>query len=57
MKIGMVILNAMFLLLYISVVVAEWGNAPATVAGIAIFNIVLNAIFIIIKVPNDFISE
>ncbi len=53
----MVILNAMFLLLYISVVVAEWGNAPATVAGIAIFNIVLNAIFIIIKVPNDFISE
>ena len=57
MKVGILILNAMFLLLFISTVVGEWGDAPAIIAGIAIFNVVLNMIFIFIKVENDFARE
>jgi len=54
MKVGVMILNSMFLLLLISVLIAEWGKAPAIVAGIAIFNIVINSVFILIKTKNDF---
>ena len=54
MKVGVLILNSMFLLLLISVLIAEWGKAPAIVAGIAIFNIVINSVFILIKTKNDF---
>ena len=54
MKVGMLILNAMFLLLFISTVVGEWGEAPAIVAGIAIANVVINSVFILIRTPNDF---
>jgi len=32
MKAGVLILNSMFLLLFISVLIAEWGNAPGLLA-------------------------
>ena len=57
MKVGVLILNAMFLLLYISTVVGEWGKGPAIIAGIAIVNLVINFFFILFKVKNDFVSE
>ena len=57
MKLGILILNSMFLLLFISTIVGEWGNAPAIIAGIAIVNLVLNSVYILIKIPNDFAKE
>jgi len=54
MKVGMLILNAMFLLLFISTVIGEWGEGPAIVAGIAIVNLVINSVFILFKTTNDF---
>lgn len=49
MKVPVMILNAMFLLMFISTVVGEWGKAPAIVAGIAIANIAINSLYILIK--------
>jgi hypothetical protein len=57
MKLAILILNSMFLLLFISTMVGEWGNAPAIIAGIAIVNLVLNSIYILIRIPNDFAQE
>ena len=57
MKVAVLILNAMFLLLFISTVVGEWGDAPAIIAGVAIVNVVINMVFILIKVENDFGRE
>lgn len=57
MKIAVLILNSMFLLLFISTVIGEWGDAPAIIAGIAIVNVAMNMIFILIKVENDFGRE
>jgi hypothetical protein len=57
MKAGILILNSMFLLLFISTIIGEWGEAPALIAGIAIVNMVINSVYILIKAPNDFISE
>ena len=54
MKIGLLILNSMFLLLFISTVIGEWGKAPAIIAGMAIANCVINSVFILIKTKNDF---
>lgn len=54
MKIGILILNAMFLLMFISVIVGEWGKAQAIVAGIAIVNLVLNSVFILFRTKKDF---
>ncbi len=54
MKIAVMILNSMFLLLLISVLVAEWGKASALLAGIAIANTVLNSVFILLKTRGDF---
>ena len=56
MKVGVLLLNSMFLLLFISVVIGEWGNAPAIVAGIGITNIIINSVFILIRVKNDFVD-
>jgi hypothetical protein len=47
----------MFLLLLISVLVAEWGKAAGILSGIAILNLLLNSIYILVKVPNDFARE
>jgi hypothetical protein len=57
MKIGVLILNSMFLLLFISAVIAEWGKGPGIIAGIAIVNIVINSVFILLKTVNDFGGE
>ena len=54
MKVGILILNAMFLLLFISTVVGEWGNAPAIIAGIAIVNLLINSVFIMFRTIKDF---
>ena len=54
MKVGVLILNSMFLLMFISIIIGEWGNAPATVAGIAIVNIVINSVFILFRTIKDF---
>ena len=54
MKVGILILNSMFLLMFISVLIAEWGNAPAIVSGIAIVNMLINSIFILLRTRNDF---
>ncbi len=57
MKAGVLFLNSMFLLLFISVLIAEWGNAPGLVAGIAIVNLLINSVFILIKVKGEFADQ
>lgn len=57
MKIGLLILNAMFLLLFISTIIGEWGEAPAIIAWIAVVNLLLNSIYIFIRIPNDFVPD
>jgi len=47
----------MFLLLLVSVLVAEWGKAAGMLAGIAILCTVINSVFIFFKVENDFKVE
>ena len=54
MKVGIIILNVMFLLLLVSVLIAEWGKGAGMLAGIAILNTVINSVFIFFKVKNDF---
>jgi hypothetical protein len=54
MKAGVLILNSMFLLMFISVLIAEWGNAPGLLAGIAIVNLLINSVVIFIKVKGEF---
>ena len=54
MKVPVMILNSMFLLLFISVIIGEWGTAPAIIAGIAIVNLLVNAVYIQIKIKNEF---
>jgi hypothetical protein len=54
MKLAVMILNAMFLLLFISTVIGEWGEAPAIIAGIGIVSIAINSIFILIRAKSDF---
>ena len=56
MKVGVMILNAMFLLLFISTMIGEWGEAPAIIAGIGIVNIVINSVFILLRTKGDFES-
>ena len=57
MKVGVLILNSMFLLLFISTIIGEWGKAPAIIAGIAIANLLINSIFILIRTKKDFEEE
>ena len=54
MKLAVMILNSMFLLLFISAVIGEWGEPPALIAGIGIVSILINSIFILLKVKSDF---
>ena len=54
MKLAVMILNSMFLLLFISAVIGEWGKPPAIISGIAILNIVINSVFILIRTKGDF---
>jgi hypothetical protein len=54
MKLVVMILNSMFLLLFISAVVGEWGKGPAIMSGIAIVNIVINSVFILLRTKGDF---
>jgi hypothetical protein len=56
MKVGVLILNGMFLLLFISTIIGEWGDAPAIIAGIATVNLVINSVFILIRAKGDFES-
>ncbi len=53
MKVGILILNSMFLLLFISVIIGEWGEAPAIVAGIGVVNLLINSVFILFRTIND----
>jgi len=57
MKLAILILNSMFLLLFISTIVGSWGEAPAIISGIAVVNLVLNSLYILVKIPNDFARE
>jgi hypothetical protein len=57
MKLAVMILNSMFLLLFISAVVGEWGKPPAIISGIAILNIIINSIFILVRTKSDFDTE
>jgi len=57
MKAGVLLLNSMFLLLFISVLIAEWGNAPGLLAGIAIVNLFINSVFILIKTKGEFADQ
>ena len=57
MKAGVLFLNSMFLLLFISVLVAEWGNPPGLLAGIAIVSLVINSVFIMIKTKGEFADQ
>ena len=56
MKAGVMILNAMFLLLFISTMIGEWGDAPAIIAGIGIVSVVINSVFILLRTKGDFES-
>ena len=47
----------MFLLLFISVIIGEWGKPSAIVAGISIVSLLLNSVYIFIKIPNDFAPD
>jgi len=57
MKAAVLFLNSMFLLLFISVLIAEWGNAPGLLAGVAIVNLVVNSVFIFIKTKGEFADQ
>lgn len=57
MKVGLLVLNSMFLLLFISVIIGEWGNAPAIIAAVGIVNLLLNSVYIFVKIPNDFAPD
>ena len=57
MKAAVLFLNSMFLLLFISVLIAEWGNAPGLLAGVAIVNLLINSVFIFIKVKGEFADQ
>jgi hypothetical protein len=54
MKAGVLFLNSMFLLMFISVLIAEWGDAAGLLAGLAIVNLVINSVVIMIKVKGEF---
>ncbi len=57
MKAGVLFLNSMFLLMFISVLIAEWGSAPGLVAGLAIVNLLINSVIIFIKVKGEFADQ
>ncbi|MCH8080621.1 MAG: hypothetical protein IIA06_12740 [Proteobacteria bacterium] len=57
MKALVLFLNSMFLLLFISVLIAEWGNASGLLAGIAIVNLLINSVFIFIKTKGSFADQ
>ncbi len=57
MKAGVLFLNSMFLLLFISVLIAEWGNASGLLAGLAIVNLLINSVVIFIKVKGEFADQ
>ena len=57
MKAGVLLLNSMFLLLFISVLIAEWGDAPGLLAGLAIVSLVINSVFILIKTKGEFSDQ
>ncbi len=57
MKAAVMFLNSMFLLMFISVLIAEWGNAPGLVAGLAIVNLLINSVFILIKTKGEFADQ
>ncbi len=54
MKAAVLFLNSMFLLMFISVLVAEWGDAAGLLAGLALVNLVINSVVIMIKVKGEF---
>ena len=54
MKAAVLFLNSMFLLMFISAVVSEWGNAISVISGIAIFNLIINSVFIMFKSKGEF---
>ncbi len=57
MKALLLFLNSMFLLLFISVLIAEWGSAPGLLAGMAIVNLLINSVFIFIKTKGAFADQ
>ena len=57
MKAAVLFLNSMFLLMFISVLIAEWCNAPGLLAGLAIVNLVINSVFILIKTKGEFADQ
>ncbi len=57
MKAAVLFLNSMFLLMFISVLIGEWGNAPGLLAGLAIVNLVINSVVILIMVKGDFADQ
>jgi len=57
MKALVLFLNSMFLLLFISVLIAEWGNASGLLSGIAIVNLLINSVFIFIKTKGSFADQ
>lgn len=57
MKVAILVLNSMFLLLFISVIIGEWGNPPAIIAAVGIVNLLLNAVYILCRMPNDFAPD
>ena len=57
MKVGLLVLNSMFLLLFISVIIGEWGNPPAIIAAVGIVNLLLNSVYIFVRIPNDFAPD
>ena len=48
------VFNGMFLLMFISTIIGEWGEAPALIAGIGIGCVVINSVFILMRTKSDF---
>lgn len=49
MKVALLLLNSMFLLLFISIIIGEWGDSNAIVAGISTFMLLLNSAYILLR--------
>ncbi|MFT5425679.1 MAG: putative membrane protein [Gammaproteobacteria bacterium] len=54
MKAAVLFLNSMFLLMFISGLITEWGNASGIISAIAIVSLVINSVFIMIKTKGEF---
>ena len=54
MKLLVMVFNSMFMLMFISAVIAEWGKPVAIIAGIGLVSVFMNGLFILLRTRGDF---